>query len=312
MVGKSSRAKSYLTSVLFCASAITLSSFPVRAQKGGAAPGSSGGARGGSTTMGGGGNNVYFPPTQPGIGAYPNLQPGVIVPTETIPKPTVVDDEACFPWDIPSAREGSVSAIRLGVPGKARSQYDKACAAFKKQKLAEAEQHARDAIEQYPKYPAAWVMLGQVLESQQKMNEAHDACAQPIKADPTYLPPYLCLAGLLDTEKEWDDLLALSEQFRGLNLVGDMYSDYYRGMSLFHLQKLPEAQKSVSDAIALDTQHHQPGFYFLLAKIYGDQGDVVNAGFQILLFEKYSTRPQDKEEAKEYLAQLQAQQSGGK
>ena len=65
-------------------------------------------------------------------------------------------------------RGATVSAIRLGVPGKARSQYEKACDAFKKKKMTEAEQHVRDAIQKYPKYPAAWVMLGQVLQDEQR------------------------------------------------------------------------------------------------------------------------------------------------
>jgi len=44
-------------------------------------------------------------------------------------------------------------------------------------------------------------MLGQVLQDEQKMNEAHDACLQALSVDPTYLPPYLCLAGLLETRE---------------------------------------------------------------------------------------------------------------
>jgi len=89
-------------------------------------------------------------------------------------------------------RGATVSAIRLGVPSKARSDYEKACGAFKKKKFTEAEQHVRVAIEKYSNYQAAWVMLGQVLQDEQKMNEAHDACLQALSVDPTYLPPYLC------------------------------------------------------------------------------------------------------------------------
>ncbi len=292
--------------VLFCAFSVALSALPVSAQKGGAPPSGSGGSRGtpGSAPVG----RVYFPPIEPV--PEPTAEPGVMVPTpEPLPKPVVVQDEACLPWDLPSVSADTVSAVRLGVPGKARSQYQKACSALKKNKLAEAEQHARAAIQQYPKYSAAWVMLGELLESQQKLSEAHDACAQPIKADPTYLPPYLCLAGLLTRQKEWNVLVTLSDQFQGFNPAGDMYSNYYRGLSLFHLQKYAEAQKSVVAALANDTEHHQPGLYFLLAQIYGNQGDLADATAQIEQFVKYSASPQDKEEAKEYLSQLQLQEN---
>ncbi len=221
----------------------------------------------------------------------------------------MTEDDSCLPWDLSSVRGASVSAIRLAVPSKARGQYEKACGALKKNKLSEAEQHFRDAIQKYPKYPAAWVMLGQVLEDQQKMTEAHDACSQSIKVDPTYLPPYLCLAGLLDREKQWNDLLTWSDRFGCMNLGGGMYSNYYRGLSLLHLRKLPEAQKSITAAIAIDSEHHQPHLYFLLAQIYGEQGDVDGAAAQIEQFVKYSRSQKDKDSAKEYLAELQSQHS---
>jgi tetratricopeptide (TPR) repeat protein len=238
------------------------------------------------------------------------MEPGEMIPgtvMQPMPKPVAAEDDACLPWYLPSERSASVSAVRLGVPAKARSQYEKACGALKKNNLSEAEQHARDAIQKYSNYPAAWVMLGQLLADQQKMSEAHDACSQPIKVDPTYLPPYLCLAGLLNREKKWDDLLTWSDRFRGLNMAGDMYSDYYRGISLLQLRKLPEAQKSISQAIAIDSEHHQPGFFFLLAQIYGEEGDLPNATAQIQQFVKFSKSQQDRDSANQYLAELQSE-----
>jgi tetratricopeptide (TPR) repeat protein len=221
----------------------------------------------------------------------------------------VVEDDSCLPWDLPAVRGATVSAVRLGVPGKARSQYEKACGAFKKKKMTEAEQHARDAIQMYPNYPAAWVMLGQALQDQQRLSEAHDACSKPLTVDLTYLPPYLCLAGLLNGEKQWSDLLTWSDRFRGLSSVGDMYASYYRGLALFHLHDLPNAQKSVSEAIVIDNEHHQPRLYLLLAQIYGEQSDLVDATLQIQQFAKFSSSRQDKDAARQYLSKLQSQQN---
>jgi tetratricopeptide (TPR) repeat protein len=229
--------------------------------------------------------------------------------TQPIPKPVVVEDETCLPWDLPDMRGATVSAFRLGVPSKARSDYEKACGAFKKKKLTEAEQHVRGAIEKYSNYQAAWVMLGQVLQGEQKMNEAHDACSQALTVDPTYLPPYLCLAGLLERGNEWGALLTLSGQFLGMNPVGDRYAYYFSAIAHFHLYNLPAAQKSALQAIAIDNGHHQPGLYFLLAQIYGQQGDITDAAAQIQQFLKYNVVRQDKDAAKQYLAQLQSQQN---
>jgi tetratricopeptide (TPR) repeat protein len=297
----------YFKSVGLEAFAIVLFALPVGAQKAGPPPGGSGGGRG---TPGGGGtvSRPFPPPIQPGI--QPNTEPGVINSTTVpLPKPAVPNDESCLPWDLSDLRGTSVSTVRLGVPDKARSQYEKGCSALKKLNLEQAEKHLRDAIEKYPNYPAAWVMLGQVFQGEQKMSEAHDACSQPLHVDPTYLPPYLCLAGLLNREKRWSDLQTWSDRFHGMSLTGDMYSSYFRGLALLNLHNFPEAQKSLLEAIAIDSAHHQPGFFFMLAQIYGQQGDVADATLQIQQFMKYSSNREDKDLAKQYLSDLQSRQS---
>jgi tetratricopeptide (TPR) repeat protein len=290
---------------------IVLCASPLHAQKGGGGGTPPrvvvGGGSHGSPT--GGGPAYPFPPSQPG--AQPDNSEIIVPTSEPFPKQAIVinEDDACLPWDLSDVRGSSVSAIRLGVPGNAKSQFQKACDAFKKIDLAKAEVHLRDAIEKYPNYPAAWVLLGQVMLGQQKMTEAHDDCSKPIKVDPTYLPPYLCLAGLLSREKNWSDLQTWSDRFQGLSLKGDLYSNYYRGFALFHLHKYADAQKNVVQAISLDGTHRQPNLYFLLAQIYGEQGDVPNASAQIEQYVKYTPNRQDKDLARQYLSELQSRQN---
>jgi hypothetical protein len=312
-----------LKPVMLWAVVMMLCAMPVLAQKGGAPSGGAGGTRGtggsggtgatGGTRNSGGNGASSGPGSWPTRGTMPgidNSQPGVFLPTpEPIPQPTVVEDEACLPWDLPDMRGATVSAKRLGVPSKARSEYEKACGAFRRKKLTEAEQHVRGAIDKYSDYLAAYVMLGQVLQDRQNLPEAREACMKALTVDPTYLPPYLCLAGLLEREDHWADLLTLSGQFMGMNPVGDRYSHYFSAVAHFHLYNLPEAQKSVMKAIAIDTEHHQPGLYFLLAQIYGEQGDVADAQAHIKLFLKYSNVREDKDAAKQYLAKLQSEQN---
>ena len=296
-------------------SLLVICAAPLRAQKGGGGgspPGGGGGTPRPSPSPPTGGSARPFPPMQPGIQPdYPDIYNPAINQPQPMPKPVVNEDDACLPWDLSDVHGSSVSAIRLGVPGKARSQYQKACDAFKKLDLPKAEERLHDAIDKYPNYPAAWVLLGQVMLGQNKMTDAHDDCSKPIKADPTYLPPYLCLAGLLDRERNWGELQTWSDRFRGLSLTGDLYSNYYRGLALFHLHKFAEAEKNVTQAISLDSTHHQPNLYFLLAQIYGEQGDVPNASAQIQQFVKYSPSKQDKDLAKQYLTELQSRQTQG-
>jgi tetratricopeptide (TPR) repeat protein len=249
-------------------------------------------------------SNSSPPPLE--SGTRPNTDMNDPTLMQPLARPTIVEDETCLPWNLSDMRGATVSAIRLGVPSKARSEYNKACDAMKKKELPSAEEHVRKAIEEYSTYVAAWVMLGQVLQDEQKLGEAQDACSQALTVDPTYLPPYFCLADLLDRQKQWDNLVTLSDRFSGLNLVADRYAYYYRAKAFFHNDKFPEAEKDASKALAIDDQHRLPELNFLLAQIHGQQGDVVGAAAQVREFLKYSNNRQDKDAAKQYLADLQS------
>src|ERR1700722_8905647 len=122
--------------VFWVLAVVLLCALPVWAQKGGAPSGGTGGTRGSSgapSTGGspGGTRGSGSPGVYPGSGGWStvggpsidNSQPGVFTPNvEPMPQPTVVEDEACLPWDLPDMRGATVSAMRLGVPSKARSE----------------------------------------------------------------------------------------------------------------------------------------------------------------------------------------------
>jgi tetratricopeptide (TPR) repeat protein len=279
---------------------------PIQAQRMG------GGARGGATpgtnpNAGAGGisNPSVFgrQPVQPNT-----MQP--ILPDTPLPKPQVTEDEACLPWALSQIRGATVSVLRLQVPDKARSEFEKACGDFHKKKLADAEQHVRSAIEKYSNYVAAWVMLGEVLAAQQEGDKAHEACSHANTTDPTYLPPYICLAELDARSGQWEELLNVTKTALGLNPVGDVYAYFYRAMAFFNLNQLPEAEKSALQAEGMDTEHKEATVHYLLAQIYDAKGDVAAATAEIRQFLKLNQDKQKTDEAKQYLAKLQAQQSG--
>ena len=49
------------------------------------------------------------------------------------------------------------------------------CAALRSNKAIESETHLRKAVKEWPKGLAGWVVLGQVLKAQQKLDRAYDA-----------------------------------------------------------------------------------------------------------------------------------------
>ena len=98
--------------------------------------------------------------TLPDHGHAPVDAVAVLQPMDT-PRP----EHSCSLWAIAGTQGATVSAAMLRVPGKARGEYRKACGDLNGKKLAGAEQHLRKAVQEYPRYADAWVLLGQVLEA---------------------------------------------------------------------------------------------------------------------------------------------------
>jgi tetratricopeptide (TPR) repeat protein len=113
----------------------------------------------------------------------------------------------------------TVSVASLQIPPKAQKAYEEACFALKNKKLPESEKHLRKATEVFPHYVAAWVMLGEILNTRQQTAKACDACSRASSADPNYLPAYLCLAEIAGHEKKWNQVLSLTSRALELDPV---------------------------------------------------------------------------------------------
>jgi tetratricopeptide (TPR) repeat protein len=165
----------------------------------------------------------------------------VISDLPPIAKPVVVDDEKCLPWSLSATQATASRAAGLKVPSSARGEYQKACSASQKKKLDESEQHLRRAINKYKDYPAAWVMLGVVLDEQHKEQEGRDDCSHAASINEKYFPAYLCQAEFSARHQEWTRLLDLSNAAIGINSENDGYAHYYRAMAYFYLNNLVDA-----------------------------------------------------------------------
>jgi tetratricopeptide (TPR) repeat protein len=229
--------------------------------------------------------------------------------SSTVDTTPAANEEACFPWDLSGVRATTVSVARLTVPAKATQEYEKACNASNQNKFGEAEQHARNAIEKFPDHPAAWVMLGIILEEQHKAQEARDACSHAATIDATYLPAYLCGAELSARRREWKQTLDSADLALNLNSEGDAYAYYYRAMAFFHMNKLAEAKKNALQAAVIDVNHDEASLYLLLAEIYEREGDNASAIAQLQQLLKHHTDQRQQDAARQYLTKLESQQS---
>jgi len=219
----------------------------------------------------------------------------------------IAEGDNCFLPPLNGPLPATVGISDLQIPTKARREHGDGCIALKNGKISEAENHLRKAVKQWPKYWAAWVVLGQVLEAQKKTGEARDACSQPLTTGAGYLPAYLCLADISARSESWDKVLALSVSALAIDATTVAVAYDYNAAANFHLRNLPAAEKSALRAAEIDTNNTDPRVHFLLAQIYEAKGDRVAEAAQLREYLKYAFNPDDAAMVRKYLSSLDRQ-----
>jgi predicted Zn-dependent protease len=238
--------------------------------------------------------------------------PRIIDPTmRPVPPSAIesVDAEACNSWTESGVRSPTVSVARLAIPGKASSEFQKGCSAYKDKRYPLAEDHLRAAIAEYADYAAAWVVLGQTLDGEHKRDDARKACSQASTLDPKYVAPYLCLAEFAATDDDWKQVSELSKQALAIDPVNNPYSLYYSASADLHFQNLADAETSALAAVQLDTWHHLPQLHLLLAQIYAAKGDTHSESAQLHLYLKAAPNAPDAPDTRSTLAALDSKQA---
>jgi tetratricopeptide (TPR) repeat protein len=218
--------------------------------------------------------------------------------------PPVAADESCFLWPLTGTRSSTAGVASLQVPGPARKDFQRACSAAGEKELGKAEEHLRKALHADGQYPAAWVLLGQVLKAEQKAEDARNACAQALRADPNYIAADLCLADLSAIEHQWDDMLRYADTAVALDPTNDPHAYFYTAGAYFGLHRLHEAENSALKAIEIDKANREPRAHFLLAQIYEIERKPDAEAEQLKEYLKSATDPQEVAMVKKYLAQL--------
>ncbi len=215
----------------------------------------------------------------------------------------------CFLPPLNGLQAGTVEVADLQVPVKTQMEYADGCAALRKKKIADAERHLRKAVKQDANYPAAWVLLGQVLQKQQRIEEAQDACSRPLTVSSHYLPAYLCLTDISARSRNWPDVLKLSTRALEIDPTADAAAYAYNAQANLNLHHLLEAEKSALKATAIDRNNTDPRLHFLLAQIYAAKGDRPEATVQLREYLKFATDPEDVAMVQKYLSQLENDQA---
>jgi tetratricopeptide (TPR) repeat protein len=201
----------------------------------------------------------------------------------------------------------SISAMQLQASAMARWEYHKACASLSKKKYSEGEKHLRKALSQAPQYAGAWVTLGQVLDREQRTEEARRACLQGASVESSYIPAYLCLSDIAARARAWDEVLRLSSRAIELDPANNAVAYEYHAAALLNLHQLTAAEKSGLRAVEIDKGNREPRTHFVLAQIYEAKGDSAREAAQLREYLQYAQDPADIKVLRDALAKLQAQ-----
>ncbi|HZS26954.1 MAG TPA: hypothetical protein VFB76_06965 [Candidatus Angelobacter sp.] len=290
--------------VLLVMLALTLVVTPVSAQKSG---------RGGS---GKSSPRTTIPTTTP-PGSHPtNQEPEFNIGMYDIKRPETMrqqlknEEPACFRWPMSPVLSSTVSVGGMEIPSNARDEFNQACTAAHKNDIKEAQKHLNRAVKIYPRFAAAWVLLGQTEQDQGKASQAEESCSQGRTADPNFLPSYLCLADVAAHQEKWSQVADLTNQAAALHPVRAPGAFYYNCLANFYLRQWDNAEKSGLRAADDAGKGKMPQLNWLLAKIYEQKGDRAAEAAQIREFLQFAPHDPDAATARHILSEIEKQENG--
>ena len=229
----------------------------------------------------------------------------------TVPPPaaTSAKRDTCFLPPLHLVQVQTITTANLGVSAKAKKEYEAACASLAGKKTDDAEKHLRKALKEVPKYPAAWVTLGQLLVAIQKTDEGREACSQATAADTNYVAGYLCLADIAARTNSWDEVLKLSTRALEIDPANNVVGYEYNAAANLNFKKLDDAEKSGLRALDADKTHSEPRVHFVMAQIYEAKGDTSREAEHLREYLKLATNPEDIEMVKKVLEDLEKRTS---
>jgi tetratricopeptide (TPR) repeat protein len=199
----------------------------------------------------------------------------------TTPQTVPQKNGSCLLWVVAEAPGNTVSAATLQIPGKAHGEYEKGCGDLRDKKFEGAENHLRKAVQLYPRYAEAMVLLGQLLVAHNRAEEALGECTKASGVDPDFVPAYLCLADVSGQLRQWSQTLDFADRAIKLDPVQNLYGHFYMAIAQFHLNQFSAAEKNGLQTIDADHLHRLPQVHLLLAQIYGSMHDLKSAATQL-------------------------------
>jgi len=204
----------------------------------------------------------------------------------------------------------TLSATSALAPKDAKKAYEKALDALKKNNPDAAQDNLEKATTIYPKYAAAWLELGKILEQRDHPAEARRAYDQALTADERFLPPYERMSIMAFKESKWQEVADTTDKL--LRLDPFTYPDAYYMNSIANLQlkHFDVAEKSAREAIRLDPAKKNMRSYYILGLAQASQSNFAESLASIKTFMGAAPEGTDLELVRKQMAQIEQAAQG--
>jgi tetratricopeptide (TPR) repeat protein len=175
----------------------------------------------------------------------------------------------------------TISLTSLSAPKNARQAYEKGRKAELEKKFPEAERELNKAVEAYPRYAAAWFLLGELHRIKLQPDQAIKDYSEAIACEPQFVSPYLGLTIIDVDRKNWPEVQRLTDQLIRLNEFAYPVAYYFNSAANLNLGRLDAAERSALKFQSMDADHRTPQVARLLAMIFEAKQDYAGAAQQL-------------------------------
>ena len=199
----------------------------------------------------------------------------------------------------------TISLTTMQAPNNARKAYEKAQKDISKDNLKDAEKELDKAVQEFPKFAAAWALLGMIHQSSNQLDQATKEYSQAIASDPQYAKPYFGLAVIAANQQNWKDTVRFSEQVNRLAPLAYPEAYFFSGVASFNLGSMDDAERNIRKFLSLDSEHRRPMAVLYLGDILARKQDFAGAVEQAKAYLAIAPNAPNSASIREKLKQLE-------
>lgn len=199
----------------------------------------------------------------------------------------------------------TISLTTMQAPNNARKAYEKAQKDVAKNDVKGAEKELTKAVQEYPKFAAAWSLLGMVHQNQQQFDAASKDYEQAIAADPQYAKPYFGMAAIAASQQNWKETVRMCEQVDRLAPLAYPDAYFFSGVASYNLGNLDDAERNLRKFLSLDPEHRKPIAVLYLGDVLSRKQDFAGAAQQARAYLALAPNAPNSDSVREKLKQLE-------